>query len=272
MIVQPLATHSSAFMVVDNSLPPNAFEHISLTQGTREDPPHTSTTSMPDTATPQLLMAPASTAATLSIIGWHISKKSNRSILLEKSSSSMRHSQVMLDSEFADRIFLVLVTASSSLKSAFLLDNTSQPVFFLNCSAKTRIKHSSMSRPPTLADFSHKTVILPLTNLQMATEKIVWPIMQKATVCGFSTSKEFDRQYPYSSAIAECSFINLSTLRPAIFAASSKATRWKCEKWLGTPITASSTTMLVHASVMSFSLVKNIAVTAVVENSLGSPL
>jgi len=70
----------------------------------------------------------------------------------------------MLDSEFADKIFFVFVTASSNLNKAFLFDNTSHPVFFLNCSENTLNKHSSMSRPPTFADFSHKMVSLPFTN------------------------------------------------------------------------------------------------------------
>mmetsp|Transcript_76381 Transcript_76381/g.196710 ORF Transcript_76381/g.196710 Transcript_76381/m.196710 type:complete len:258 (+) Transcript_76381:990-1763(+) len=174
--VHPRATHSSAFMVVDSSLPPKALEHISLSQGTREAPPQISTWSMEDIARPHEDFAASSTASTLCIMGLHISRKSARSTLLPKSWSSMRHSQERLASELADRIFFVFMTASSSLKRAFLLDSTSQPVFFWNCAAKLRMRHSSMSRPPTLSDLSHKTVSLPFTNCTTATENTVWPI------------------------------------------------------------------------------------------------
>mmetsp|Transcript_62618 Transcript_62618/g.193917 ORF Transcript_62618/g.193917 Transcript_62618/m.193917 type:complete len:289 (+) Transcript_62618:1020-1886(+) len=190
----PRATHSSAFMVVESSLPPNALEHMSLTQGTREAPPQISTASMEETARPLAALAASSTSLTFFIMGLHISSKSERLMLLLKSSSSMRHSHERLDSEFAERIFLVFVTASSSLKSAFLLDRTSQPVFFWNCLAKVRMRHSSMSRPPTFWDLSQTTESWPRTNCTMATEKSAWPIWQNATVRGLSVLKLFVRK------------------------------------------------------------------------------
>mmetsp|Transcript_28139 Transcript_28139/g.45180 ORF Transcript_28139/g.45180 Transcript_28139/m.45180 type:complete len:209 (-) Transcript_28139:791-1417(-) len=150
----PLATHSSAFMVVESSFPPKAAEHMSLTHGTREAPPQISTASMADKGIPLPVLTLSSTSLTFCIMGLHISKKSARVIVLEKSWSSMRHSQETGASLFADRTFLVLPTASSNLKHAFLFPNTSQPVFFLNCSAKVRMRHSSISRPPTFDDFS----------------------------------------------------------------------------------------------------------------------
>mmetsp|Transcript_45087 Transcript_45087/g.96250 ORF Transcript_45087/g.96250 Transcript_45087/m.96250 type:complete len:247 (+) Transcript_45087:1130-1870(+) len=186
IVVQPRATHSSAFMVVESSRP-KAFEHISLNHGTREAPPQTSTVST--LTPPEAALAASRTSLTFFIIGLHISRKSSRLIWLPKSSSSMRHSQEMLASVFAERIFFVLVTASSSLNNAFLFDNTSHPVFFLNCAAKVLMRHSSMSLPPTLSHFSHKTVNLPRTYWTIATENTTWPIWQNATVCGFSGSK-----------------------------------------------------------------------------------
>mmetsp|Transcript_25428 Transcript_25428/g.70848 ORF Transcript_25428/g.70848 Transcript_25428/m.70848 type:complete len:314 (-) Transcript_25428:949-1890(-) len=83
--VQPRATHSSAFMVVESSLPPNAAEHISFNQGTRHAPPHISTVSTSDAMGPAVAFAASSTPLTLFIMGSHISKKSERSMLLEKS-------------------------------------------------------------------------------------------------------------------------------------------------------------------------------------------
>mmetsp|Transcript_20115 Transcript_20115/g.62863 ORF Transcript_20115/g.62863 Transcript_20115/m.62863 type:complete len:219 (-) Transcript_20115:651-1307(-) len=189
---QPRATASSAFMVVDSSLPPKAAEHISFTHGTRLDPPTISTKSMDSTGMPLASLTASSTACTLAIMGLHMSRKTSRVMLEPKSSSSMRHSQLMPASLFAERIFLVFVTASSSLKDAFLFESGSQPTFFLNCAANSRMRHSSMSRPPTLSDFSQITVSLPLTNCTTDTEKIVWPMLQKATVHGFSASKSLD--------------------------------------------------------------------------------
>mmetsp|Transcript_24514 Transcript_24514/g.70414 ORF Transcript_24514/g.70414 Transcript_24514/m.70414 type:complete len:256 (+) Transcript_24514:1130-1897(+) len=186
---QPRATHSSAFMVVESSLPPKALEHISLNHGTREAPPQISTASMEETGMPLAALAASSTSLTLFIMGLHMSSKSARVTLLPKSWSSMRHSQERLDSEFAERIFLVFVTASSILKRAFLLDMMSQPVFFWNCLAKLRMRHSSMFRPPTLSERSQTTDSRPRTNCTMATEKLAWPSWQKATVMGFSGSK-----------------------------------------------------------------------------------
>mmetsp|Transcript_58896 Transcript_58896/g.167610 ORF Transcript_58896/g.167610 Transcript_58896/m.167610 type:complete len:458 (-) Transcript_58896:642-2015(-) len=191
--VQPRATHSSAFMVVESSLPPKACEHISLTHGTREQPPHISTKSTALTGRPLAALAASSTSLTFFIIGLHMSRNFSRSIWLLKSSSSIRHSQLTPASELAERIFFVFVTASSSLKDAFLLESGSQPTCFLNCAANSRIKHSSMSRPPTLSDFSHRHVSLPRVNWKTDTEKIVWPMLQNATVMGFSGSKSLER-------------------------------------------------------------------------------
>merc|ERR1719203_520712 len=78
---------------------------------------------------PLAAFAASKTSLTFAMIGLHISRKSARSMRLAKSWSSMRHSQEIGESLFADKTFFVLPTASSSLKSAFLLDNTSQPVF-----------------------------------------------------------------------------------------------------------------------------------------------
>mmetsp|Transcript_15400 Transcript_15400/g.46191 ORF Transcript_15400/g.46191 Transcript_15400/m.46191 type:complete len:260 (+) Transcript_15400:1235-2014(+) len=259
-------------MVKESSLPPKALEHISLTQGTREAPPQTSTLWMDSTARPLAAFAASSTSSTFCIMGLHISRKSARFMLLLKSWSSMRHSQDMFASELAERIFFVLETASSSLKSAFLLDSTSQPVFFWNCSAKARMRHSSMSRPPTLSDFSHRTVSFPLTNCTMATENTVWPIWQKATVLGLAASNLAERKKPYSSAVAVCSFMILSTLRSAIFEASSRAILWKSVKYEGTPMTTSATEPTHHASVISLSFVRNIAQISVAPNFTSSPL
>mmetsp|Transcript_90734 Transcript_90734/g.282654 ORF Transcript_90734/g.282654 Transcript_90734/m.282654 type:complete len:219 (+) Transcript_90734:1097-1753(+) len=190
---QPLATASSAFMVVESSLPPKAAEHISLTQGTRLAPPTISTKSMLSIGMPAASFAESRTFCTLSIIGLHISRKRSLVMLEPKSSSSMRHSTLMPASAFAERIFLVFMTASSSLKLAFLLERGSQPTFFLNCAANSRMRHSSMSRPPTLSDLSATTDSLPLKNWTTETEKRVWPMQQKATVHGFSASNSFDR-------------------------------------------------------------------------------
>mmetsp|Transcript_15275 Transcript_15275/g.45757 ORF Transcript_15275/g.45757 Transcript_15275/m.45757 type:complete len:219 (-) Transcript_15275:632-1288(-) len=190
---QPRATLSSAFMVVERSLPPKAAEHISLTQGTRQAPPTISTKSMDSNGMPHAALASSRTFCTLAIIGLHISRKTSLVMLEPKSSSSMRHSTLMPASAFAERIFLVFVTESSNLKLAFLLESGSQPTFFLNCAANSLMRHSSMSRPPTLSDFSVTTVSLPFTNCTRETEKIDWPMLQKATVQGFSASKSFDR-------------------------------------------------------------------------------
>mmetsp|Transcript_58464 Transcript_58464/g.153953 ORF Transcript_58464/g.153953 Transcript_58464/m.153953 type:complete len:260 (-) Transcript_58464:283-1062(-) len=259
-------------MVVDSSLPPKALEHISLTQGTREAPPQISTESMDATARPHEAFALSSTSFTFCIMGLHISRKISRSMLLPKSWSSIMHSQETLASELEERTFFVFPTASSSLKRALLLDSTSQPVFFWNCSAKARIRHSSMSRPPTFSDFSHRTVSFPLTNCTIATENTVWPIWQKATVVCLTGSKLLERKKPYSNATAVCSFMILSTLRPAILEASSRAILWKSVKYEGTPITTSATVPTHHASVISLSFVSNIAVIAVAENVASSPL
>mmetsp|Transcript_47806 Transcript_47806/g.86147 ORF Transcript_47806/g.86147 Transcript_47806/m.86147 type:complete len:217 (-) Transcript_47806:413-1063(-) len=216
---------------------------------------------MADTAKPLPVLAASSTSLTFCIIGLHIARKLSRSMLLLKSSSSMRHSQETAASEFAERTFLVFPTASSSLKHAFLLERTSQPVFFLNCSANARIRHSSMSRPPTLSDRSQSTVSFPLMNCTMDTVKRAWPIWQKATVEGFSASNVVLLKKPYSRAVAACSFITLSTFSLAMAAASSRAVRWKSEKYDGTPITASATLSWHQASAIFFNLVRNIAVT-----------
>mmetsp|Transcript_48044 Transcript_48044/g.112455 ORF Transcript_48044/g.112455 Transcript_48044/m.112455 type:complete len:242 (-) Transcript_48044:668-1393(-) len=173
---QPRATDSSAFIVVDSSLPPKAFEQNSFTQGTREAPPIISTKSICSVEIPAAAaaaFAPSSTAETLSIIGWHISRKTSRVMVEPKSSSSMRHSTESCASMFAERIFLVLVTASSSLKAAFLLVSGLQPTFFSNCRANSRIRHSVIVLPPTLSAFSQMTVSFPLTNCTMETENMV---------------------------------------------------------------------------------------------------
>mmetsp|Transcript_97058 Transcript_97058/g.225001 ORF Transcript_97058/g.225001 Transcript_97058/m.225001 type:complete len:219 (+) Transcript_97058:1066-1722(+) len=190
---QPRATLSSAFMVVESSLLPKAAEHISLTQGTRLAPPTISTKSIWSKGRPQDSLAASSTFLTLAIIGLHMSRKRSRVMLEPKSSSSMRHSQLMPASLFAERIFFVFVTASSSLKEAFLLERGSAPTFFLNCAANSRMRHSSISRPPTLSDFSHTTVSLPFTNCTTDTEKMDWPMLQKTTVHGLSASNSFER-------------------------------------------------------------------------------
>mmetsp|Transcript_27465 Transcript_27465/g.78917 ORF Transcript_27465/g.78917 Transcript_27465/m.78917 type:complete len:219 (-) Transcript_27465:638-1294(-) len=190
---QPRATASSAFMVVESSFPPNAAEHISLTHGTLELPPIISTKSMDSSGMPAASLAESSTFWTLAIIGLHISRKRSLVMLEPKSSSSMRHSTLMPASALADRIFLVFVTESSSLKLAFFWDRGSQPTFFLNCAANSLMRHSSMSLPPTLSDLSAITVSLPFTNCTMETEKSERPMPQMATVQGFSASKSFDR-------------------------------------------------------------------------------
>mmetsp|Transcript_83732 Transcript_83732/g.211104 ORF Transcript_83732/g.211104 Transcript_83732/m.211104 type:complete len:240 (+) Transcript_83732:1703-2422(+) len=190
---QPRATLSSWFIVVERSLPPKASEHTLFTQGTREPPPTISTESICSKVRPEAAMAACKTFVTLSIAGLHISSKSALVILLAKSSSSIRHSQLTPASLLADKIFFVLDTASSSLKEAFLLLKGSHPTFFLNCEANSRIKHSSNSRPPTLSDLSTTTFNLPRTNWTIETEKMLTPIEQNATVIGFSGSKSFER-------------------------------------------------------------------------------
>merc|ERR1719265_2517389 len=152
--------------------PTNASRIMVFTQGTREPPPTISTKPTSSTETPLASFADSRTARTRSIIGWHMLAKSARLIMLAKSSSSMRHSTFTGASLFADKTFLVFVTASSSLSRAFLLDRTSQPTFFLNCAANSRIRHSSISRPPTLSDRSQRTDSLPLTNWTNETEII----------------------------------------------------------------------------------------------------
>mmetsp|Transcript_27459 Transcript_27459/g.78901 ORF Transcript_27459/g.78901 Transcript_27459/m.78901 type:complete len:259 (+) Transcript_27459:1542-2318(+) len=190
---QPLATLSSWFMVVERSLPPKASEQICLTHGTREAPPTISTQSIDSSGTLESVITLLRTSLALLMAGSHIFSKSARLMVLEKSSSSIKHSTVQPASLFAERIFFVLVTASSSLKADFLLESGSQPVFFLNCSANSRMRHSSMSRPPTSSDLSATTVSFPRTNCTIETEKSAWPIEQNATVMGFSGSKSFDR-------------------------------------------------------------------------------
>mmetsp|Transcript_37516 Transcript_37516/g.86616 ORF Transcript_37516/g.86616 Transcript_37516/m.86616 type:complete len:262 (-) Transcript_37516:595-1380(-) len=192
----PRATDSSAFMVVDSSLPPKALEQNSLTQGTREAPPIISTKSIcsiPMPAAAAAALAPSRTAETLSIMGLHISRKTSRVIVEPKSSSSIRHSTESCASMFAERIFLVFVTASSSLKEAFLLLRGSQPTFFLNCAANSRMRHSFIVLPPTLSAFSQMTVSLPRMNCTTDTENMLCPMLQNATVHGFSASKSFER-------------------------------------------------------------------------------
>mmetsp|Transcript_104148 Transcript_104148/g.301290 ORF Transcript_104148/g.301290 Transcript_104148/m.301290 type:complete len:263 (+) Transcript_104148:1466-2254(+) len=193
---QPRATDSSWFIVVDKGLPSNASEQTCFTQGTREPPPMISTESISLTGTPaaaQAALTSSKTFTTLFLAGSHIFSNSSRVMLLAKSSSSMRHSTVKGASELAERTFFVFMTASSSLKDDFLLDNGLQPCFFSNCAANSRIKHSSNSRPPTLSDFSQTTVSFPRTNRTTDTEKRECPMEQKATVIGFSGSKSFDR-------------------------------------------------------------------------------
>mmetsp|Transcript_62617 Transcript_62617/g.193911 ORF Transcript_62617/g.193911 Transcript_62617/m.193911 type:complete len:259 (-) Transcript_62617:617-1393(-) len=190
---QPLATLSSWFIVVERSFPPKASEQTRLTQGTRDAPPTTSTESISSTGTFDSAITAARSALALAIAGSHIFSKSARVMVLEKSSSSIKHSTAQPASLFAERIFFVLVTASSSLNAAFLLVRGSHPVFFLNCAANSRMRHSSMSRPPMSSDLSQTTLSLPRTNCTMDTEKRAWPIEQNATVIGLSGSKSFER-------------------------------------------------------------------------------
>lgn len=56
--------------------------------------------------------------------------------------------------------------------------------FFWNCAANSRIKHSSMSRPPTRSEVSLSTRSLPRTNSTMLTEKIEWPMEQNLQLMG----------------------------------------------------------------------------------------
>mmetsp|Transcript_45689 Transcript_45689/g.133023 ORF Transcript_45689/g.133023 Transcript_45689/m.133023 type:complete len:219 (-) Transcript_45689:643-1299(-) len=190
---QPRATDSSWFMVVEIALPPKASEQTCLTHGTREPPPTISTESILSTGMPDAAFASSNTLLTRSMAGAHIASKSARVIVLAKSWSSIKHSHVMGASEFADKTFFVFNTASSSLNAAFLLVNGSQPCFFLNCAANTRMRHSSSSRPPTLSERSQTTVSLPRTKRTIETEKMEMPMEQKATVIGTSGSKSFDR-------------------------------------------------------------------------------
>mmetsp|Transcript_56972 Transcript_56972/g.148314 ORF Transcript_56972/g.148314 Transcript_56972/m.148314 type:complete len:213 (-) Transcript_56972:249-887(-) len=104
---QPRATLSSWFIVVERSLPPNASEHSCFTHGTREPPPTISTESICSGVMPEAAKAASKTAFAFSIAGLHISSKSARVIWLAKSSSSIRHSQLMGASEFAERTFFV---------------------------------------------------------------------------------------------------------------------------------------------------------------------
>mmetsp|Transcript_77890 Transcript_77890/g.225275 ORF Transcript_77890/g.225275 Transcript_77890/m.225275 type:complete len:240 (+) Transcript_77890:1521-2240(+) len=189
---QPRATLSSWFIVVDNCLPPRTSEQSFFTQGTRELPPTISTESICSGVNFDAAKADSNTAFTLAMAGAHIDSKSSRVIWLAKSASSIKHSTLTGASEFADKIFLVFMTASSSLKADFLLLSGSQPFFFSNCAAKARMRHSSSSRPPTLSDFSQTTVNLPRTNCTTVTENNEWPMEQKATVMGLSGSKSFD--------------------------------------------------------------------------------
>mmetsp|Transcript_110444 Transcript_110444/g.216589 ORF Transcript_110444/g.216589 Transcript_110444/m.216589 type:complete len:259 (+) Transcript_110444:160-936(+) len=189
---QPRATASSWFIVVD-VLPPKASPQTCLTQGTREPPPTSSTESIWSTGMPHAAFASSRTLITLSLAGPHILSSSSRVMLLAKSASSIKHSHVMAASLLAERIFLVFITASSSLNEDFLFVKGSQPFFLANCAANSRIKHSSSSRPPTLSDFSHTTVSLPRTNWTIETENVEMPMEQKATVMGFSGSKSLER-------------------------------------------------------------------------------
>mmetsp|Transcript_73752 Transcript_73752/g.240195 ORF Transcript_73752/g.240195 Transcript_73752/m.240195 type:complete len:223 (+) Transcript_73752:1787-2455(+) len=194
---QPRATLSSWFMVVDSSfspsLQPKASAQSFFTQGTREPPPTISTTSICSIVKPEAARAASRTAFVLTMAGSHILSRSSRFIRLAKSCSSMRHSTLTGASVFAERTFFVFMTASSNLKAAFLLVRGSQPCFFLNCSENARIKHSSNARPPTLSDFSQITFNFPRMNWTMETLKREFPIEQKATVSGFSTSKSLER-------------------------------------------------------------------------------
>mmetsp|Transcript_136543 Transcript_136543/g.345761 ORF Transcript_136543/g.345761 Transcript_136543/m.345761 type:complete len:213 (-) Transcript_136543:866-1504(-) len=104
---QPRETLSSWFIVVERSLPPNASEHSCFTHGTREPPPTISTESICSGVMPEAAKAASKTAFAFSIAGLHISSKSARVIWLAKSSSSIRHSQLMGASEFAERTFFV---------------------------------------------------------------------------------------------------------------------------------------------------------------------
>ena len=54
--------------------------------------------------------------------------------------------------------------------------------FFWNCAANSRIKHSSMSRPPTRSEVSLSTCSLPRTNWTMLTEKMECPMEQNLEV------------------------------------------------------------------------------------------
>mmetsp|Transcript_85045 Transcript_85045/g.245926 ORF Transcript_85045/g.245926 Transcript_85045/m.245926 type:complete len:234 (+) Transcript_85045:1322-2023(+) len=189
---QPRATLSSEFMVVESSLPPKHSEHKFFTHGTLELPPTISTESTCSGDSPDAAMADSNTARARAIAGAHIRSKSSRVTWPDKSSSSIKHSQVIPASVLADNIFFVFVTESSSLNDALLLLKGSQPTFALNWAANSRIKHSSKSRPPTLSDRSQTTRRRPRQNWTIETEKIELPIEQNATVMGFSGSKSFD--------------------------------------------------------------------------------
>ena len=86
--------------------------------------------------------------------------------------------------------------------------------FFWNCDANSRIKHSSMSRPPTRSEVSLSTRSLPRTNWTILTEKMECPMEQNLAVSG---TGELRSHVKYADRLGKLSYHFLWAASPREF-------------------------------------------------------